>query len=184
MSEIMKIEGKPVVNYIYFLGEKVTDEKIKAPTEVKADQRFTQWISTNTPYRSISAYAKYVGYFTGYETNDGTIYVNGNGDELRKNSEYVSFGGDILSFKDVVEYFPEDYLDEALYGKKEIDEFFTLCDKLGLKTFGDLKAFADNNENRILVNDLFKDYDSSLSTDAFFQTLRDKVKEMSNDEFK
>jgi hypothetical protein len=184
MSEIMKIEGKPVVNYIYFLGEKVTDEKIKAPTEVKADQRFTQWISTNTPYRSISAYAKYVGYFTGYETNDGTIYINANNGELRKNSEYVSFGGEFVP-SSVIEYFPEeDNLDEALYGKKEIAEFFSLCDKLGLKTFGDLQNFADTNRNRIIVNNLLKDYDLTMSTDAFFETLRDRVKEMPNDEFK
>ena len=29
-------------------------------------------------------------------------------------------------------------LKEALYGKEEIDEFFKLCNEIGLKTFGDL----------------------------------------------
>lgn len=153
----MKIEGKPVVNYIYFLGEKVTDEKIKAPTEVKVDQRFTQWISTNTPYRSISAYAKYVGYFTGYETNDGTIYVNGNGDDLRKNSEYVSFGGDILSFKDVVEYFPEDGLDEALNVIKNKDR--------------NKNESLDNNNN--IKNSIEVEVKSGINGDGFKIVVKD-----------
>ena len=68
-------------------------------------------------------------------------------------------------------------LDEALHGKKEIDEFFKLCDEIGLKTFGDLQRFADDNKNRIIVNDLLSKYDSSMSTDAFFETLRDYKKE-------
>lgn len=91
-----------------------------------------------------------------------------------------AFGKDVydVATKKMVKF---SALEEALYGKKEIDEFFLLCDKLGLKTFGDLKDFSDNNKNRILVNDLLKDYDSSMPADAFFQTLRDRVAE--EDEF-
>lgn len=74
-------------------------------------------------------------------------------------------------------------LNEALHGKKEIDEFFKLCDEIGLRTFGDLKRFADNNKNRIIVNDLLSKYDSSMSADAFFQTLRDYKQEELGDDF-
>ena len=71
-------------------------------------------------------------------------------------------------------------LKEALHGKEEIDEFFKLCNEIGLKTLGDLQRFGDNNKNRIIVNDLLSKYDSSMSTDAFFETLRDYKKEHSD----
>jgi hypothetical protein len=74
-------------------------------------------------------------------------------------------------------------IDEALYGKKEIDEFFKLCDEIGLKTFDDLKRFADDNKNRIIVNNLLSRFDSTMSTDAFFQTLRDYKHEELGDDF-
>lgn len=73
-------------------------------------------------------------------------------------------------------------IDEALHGKEEIDEFFKLCNEIGLKTFGDLQRFADDNKNRISVNKLLSEYDSSMSTDAFFETLRDYKKEILSDE--
>jgi hypothetical protein len=58
-----------------------------------------------------------------------------------------------------------------------------LCDKLGLKTLGDLQNFADTNRNRIIVNKMLQKFSSNMSTDAFFETLRDRVQEMPNDEF-
>ena len=75
-------------------------------------------------------------------------------------------------------------LKEALRGKEEIDEFFKLCDELGLRTLGDLERFADDNRNRIIVNNLLKKYDSSMSSDAFFQTLKDYKQEEFGGKFK
>ena len=74
-------------------------------------------------------------------------------------------------------------LNEALHGWDEINEFFRLCKEIGLETGEDLKRFADDNRNRIIVNDLLSKYDSSMSTDAFFQTLRDYKQEELGDDF-
>ena len=74
-------------------------------------------------------------------------------------------------------------INEALYGWDEINEFFRLCKEIGLETGEDLKRFADDNKNRIIVNDLLSKYDSSMSTDAFFQTLRDYKHEELGDDF-
>jgi hypothetical protein len=73
---------------------------------------------------------------------------------------------------------------ESLHGKQEISDFFKLCKELGLETAGDLKRFADENQNRIIVNFLLSKYDLTMSADAFFETLKDYKKEELGDTFK
>ena len=73
-------------------------------------------------------------------------------------------------------------MSEALHGKDEIDEFFKICNLLGIKTLGDLEKFADANKTRIEVNKLLSEFDSNMSTDAFFETLRDYKKEYFGDD--
>lgn len=97
------IEGKRIVNYLYFTGSKVTDV-VKGKTEAEANSKFTSWIRSNTSYNSISQYDKHVGCFNGYETEDGTIYVLRNGD-LCKNTEHVSWGGDSVPYSELKEGF-------------------------------------------------------------------------------
>lgn len=73
---------------------------------------------------------------------------------------------------------------ESLHGKQEISDFFKLCKELGLETAGDLKRFANENQNRIIVNFLLSKYDLTMSSDAFFETLKDYKKEELGDTFK
>ena len=73
-------------------------------------------------------------------------------------------------------------LNEALHGTKEINEFFQLCKEIGLETFGDLERFAEDNKNRIIVNNALSKLGLTISNDAFFETLRDYKKEILGDE--
>ena len=95
------------------------------------------------------------------------------------------------SFKEAQEWFDnykgfedEEELNEALHGMKEINEFFQLCKEIGLETLGDLERFAEDNKNRVIVNNALSKLGLTISSDAFFETLRDYRNEELPDDFK